>query len=191
MEPLQNALFGRVILRRRNDPPARLRYRAGGIMLTDPPASGLPRLRKRELEVKGGAAMSVSSYGLLAATSIGKRFGASSAPDVSFSIERGEIYGLIGPNGAARLRCSMAHRLYMPDSGNFTFDGAPLDRLNRTKSRSAASRARFRTSACSRTSALENVMIGRHIRTRARRFRAAVFRDRRRSRKSRALSRGL
>jgi branched-chain amino acid transport system ATP-binding protein len=44
---------------------------------------------------------------LLEAHEISKRFGGVQALDgISFSIERGAIYGLIGPNGAARRRSS-------------------------------------------------------------------------------------
>src|SRR5260370_31674476 len=65
----------------------------------------------------------------------------------------------------------------MPDSGNFTFDGAPLDRL---KPNEVAERGIARTFQNIRLfqnlSALENVMIGRHVRTRAGVF-GAIFRD--------------
>ena len=124
--------------------------------------------------------MSVNSAVLLAATSIGKRFGGVQAlTDVSFSIERGEIYGLIGPNGAGKTSLfNVLTGIYMPDSGNFTFDGAPLDRL---KPNQVAERGIARTFQNIRLfqnlSALENVMIGRHVRTRAGVF-GAVFRDR-------------
>src|SRR5260370_3636674 len=67
----------------------------------------------------------------------------------------------------------------MPDSGHCTFDGAPLDRL---KPNEVAERGIARTFQNIRLfqnlSALENVMIGRHIRTRAGVF-GAIFRDRR------------
>ena len=124
--------------------------------------------------------MSVNSSVLLAASSIGKRFGGVQAlTDVSFSIDRGEIYGLIGPNGAGKTTLfNVLTGLYAPDSGNFTFDGAPLNRL---KPNEVAERGIARTFQNIRLfqnlSALENVMIGRHVRTSAGVF-GAVFRDR-------------
>ncbi len=124
--------------------------------------------------------MSVNSSVLLAASSIGKRFGGVQAlTDVSFSIDRGEIYGLIGPNGAGKTTLfNVLTGLYAPDGGNITFDGAPLNRL---KPNEVAERGIARTFQNIRLfqnlSALENVMIGRHIRTRAGVF-GAVFRDR-------------
>jgi len=110
--------------------------------------------------------MSVNSSVLLAATSIGKRFGGVQAlTDVSFSIERGEIYGLIGPNGAGKTSLfNVLTGIYSPDSGNFTFDGAPLDRL---KPNQVAERGIARTFQNIRLfqnlSALENVIIDRDL----------------------------
>ncbi|HEV2038627.1 MAG TPA: ATP-binding cassette domain-containing protein, partial [Casimicrobiaceae bacterium] len=124
--------------------------------------------------------MSVNPSALLTATSIGKRFGGVQAlTDVSFSIARGEIYGLIGPNGAGKTSLfNVLTGIYSPDSGNFTFCGAPLDRL---KPNEVAERGIARTFQNIRLfqnlSALENVMIGRHVRTRAGVF-GAIFRDR-------------
>src|ERR1700674_5931509 len=68
---------------------------------------------------------------LLEGKGITKRFGGVQAlTDVGFSIERGEIYGLIGPNGAGKTSLfNVLTGIYSPDSGKFTFDGAPLDRL--------------------------------------------------------------
>jgi branched-chain amino acid transport system ATP-binding protein len=124
--------------------------------------------------------VTVNPSTLLAATSIGKRFGGVQAlTDVSFSIDRGEIYGLIGPNGAGKTSLfNVLTGIYMPDSGNFTFDGVALDRL---KPNEVAERGIARTFQNIRLfqnlSALENVMIGRHVRTHAGVF-GAIFRDR-------------
>jgi len=85
---------------------------------------------------------------------------------------------LIGPNGAGKTSLfNVLTGIYMPDSGNFTFDGAPLDRL---KPNEVAERGIARTFQNIRLfqnlSALENVMIGRHIRTRAGVFRRGLSR---------------
>ena len=73
--------------------------------------------------------------------------------DVTFTINHGEIYGLIGPNGAGKTTLfNVLTGIYAPDGGEFTFDGAPLDRPQAaTRSPRAASRARSRTSGCSPT----------------------------------------
>jgi branched-chain amino acid transport system ATP-binding protein len=121
----------------------------------------------------------MSQLSLLAAKGIGKRFGGVHAlSDVSFTINHGEIYGLIGPNGAGKTSLfNVLTGIYVPDDGTFTFDGEPLDRL---KPNEVAERGIARTFQNIRLfqnlSALENVMIGRHVRTRAGVF-GAIFRD--------------
>jgi branched-chain amino acid transport system ATP-binding protein len=107
---------------------------------------------------------------LVTATGIGKRFGGLQAlADVTFTIRAGEIYGLIGPNGAGKTTLfNVLTGIYTPDAGAFTFDGAPLARL---KPHEVTARGIARTFQNIRLfanlSALENVMIGRHVRTRA------------------------
>src|SRR6202162_3148650 len=112
----------------------------------------------------------MSQLSLLAARDIGKRFGGVHAlSDVSFTINHGEIYGLIGPNGAGKTSLfNVLTGIYEPDGGSFTFDGEPLDNL---KPHRVAERGIARTFQNIRLfqnlSALENVMIGRHVRTKA------------------------
>ena len=107
---------------------------------------------------------------LLVARGIGKRFGGVQAlSDVSFAIRQGEIYGLIGPNGAGKTTLfNVLTGIYDADEGEFNFDGAPLAGL---KPDMVAERGIARTFQNIRLfanlSALENVMIGRHVRTRA------------------------
>ncbi len=107
---------------------------------------------------------------LLEANGVGKRFGGVQAlSGVSFSIRRGEIYGLIGPNGAGKTTLfNLLTGIYGPDKGGFDFDGAPLDGL---APHEVAQRGIARTFQNIRLfanlSVLENVMIGRHARTRA------------------------
>ncbi len=65
---------------------------------------------------------------LLHVTDLGVRYGDRVAvAGVSFSIARGEILGLLGPNGAGKTSTiSCIAGLRQPDSGSFTFDGAPF-----------------------------------------------------------------
>jgi branched-chain amino acid transport system ATP-binding protein len=112
---------------------------------------------------------------------IGKRFGGLVAlTDVSFSIGRGEIYGLIGPNGAGKTTLfNVLTGIYRQDSGVIRFEGAPL--ANPTPDRIAKlgiARTFQNIRLFANLSALENVMIGRHVRTRAGVV-GAVLRDRR------------
>lgn len=116
---------------------------------------------------------------LLSAREIGKRFGGVQAlSEVSFTIHTGEIYGLIGPNGAGKTSLfNVLTGIYAADAGRFVFDGAPLNGL---KPNQVAERGIARTFQNIRLfqnlSALENVMIGRHVRTHAGVF-GAIFRD--------------
>src|SRR5512142_2177582 len=127
------------------------------------------------------AAPGATSAVLLDAQGITKRFGGVHAlADVDFRIHRGEIYGLIGPNGAGKTSLfNVLTGIYPADAGRFVFDGAPLTGL---KPNEVAARGIARTFQNIRLfanlSALENVMIGRHVRTRAGVL-GAVLRNRR------------
>ena len=107
---------------------------------------------------------------LLEATAITKRFGGVQAlASVSFTIRHGEIYGLIGPNGAGKTSLfNVLTGIYAADAGTFMFDGQPLADV---KPHEVAARGIARTFQNIRLfanlSALENVMVGRHVRTRA------------------------
>jgi len=118
---------------------------------------------------------------LLAADRIAKRFGGVQAlSDVTFTIGKGEIYGLIGPNGAGKTTLfNVLTGIYAPDGGDFKFDDGSLAGL---KAHQVAAAGIGRTFQNIRLfvnlSALENVMIGRHARTRAGVF-GAIFRNKR------------
>ena len=107
---------------------------------------------------------------LLEARSVAKHFGGVKAlRDVSLTIRQGEIYGLIGPNGAGKttfFNCMTG--LYVPDGGGFDFAGAPLvaDAPHQAAERGIA-RTFKNIRLFGNMTALENVMVGRHVRTRA------------------------
>jgi branched-chain amino acid transport system ATP-binding protein len=117
---------------------------------------------------------------LLEARTVSKRFGGVQALEgVTFGIGPGEIYGLIGPNGAGKTTLfNVLTGIYAPDAGTFAFDGAPLAGLGPHQ---VAARGIARTFQNIRLfanlSVLENVMIGRHVRTRAGVL-GAILRDR-------------
>ena len=114
--------------------------------------------------------MSHAPLALLSGKGIDKRFGGLQAlSDVTFTINHGEIFGLIGPNGAGKTSLfNVLTGIYAQDGGEFTFDGLPLTGL---KPHEVAARGIARTFQNIRLfanlSALENVMIGRHVRTHA------------------------
>ena len=107
---------------------------------------------------------------LLNATRITKRFGGVQAlSEVSFSIGRGEIFGLIGPNGAGKTTLfNLLTGIYSPDSGSFVFDGRELTGQGAHRVAVAGIARTFQNIRLfANLSALENVMIGRHARTKA------------------------
>jgi len=107
---------------------------------------------------------------LLEAREVSKRFGGVQALDaISFSIERGAIYGLIGPNGAGKTTLfNTLTGIYPTDGGGYLFDGKPLKGLAPDRVTAAGIARTFQNIRLfANLSALENVMIGRHVRTRA------------------------
>ena len=65
---------------------------------------------------------------LFQAQAITKQFGDFTANDaVDFSIKKGEIHALLGENGAGKSTfVKMIYGVLQPDSGHFTFEGAPI-----------------------------------------------------------------
>ena len=105
---------------------------------------------------------------ILEVAGVTKRFGGLTAlSDVSFSISRGEIYGLIGPNGAGKTTFfNVITGLYTPDSGSFELAGKPYQPTAVHEVAKAGIARTFQNIRLfSEMTALENVMVGRHIRT--------------------------
>jgi branched-chain amino acid transport system ATP-binding protein len=117
---------------------------------------------------------------LLEARAVSKRFGGVHAlTDVSFDIAAGQIYGLIGPNGAGKTTLfNVLTGIYAPDAGTITFDARSLAGLKPHAVTALGIARTFQNIRLfANLSALENVMIGRHVRTRAGVI-GAVLRDR-------------
>jgi branched-chain amino acid transport system ATP-binding protein len=107
---------------------------------------------------------------VLRVAGISKRFGGLQAlSDVGLTIQRGQVYGLIGPNGAGKTTFfNVITGLYTPDSGTFELAGQPYQP---TAVHEVAKAGIARTFQNIRLfgdmTALENVMVGRHIRTKS------------------------
>ena len=107
---------------------------------------------------------------ILEAKNITKRFGGLTAlSDVSFAIEQGQIFGLIGPNGAGKTTMfNVLTGLYQHDEGTVMFNGEVLNGITPDRIAGLGVARTFQNIRLfSNLSALENVMIGRHVRTRA------------------------
>ena len=114
---------------------------------------------------------------LLAAQSVSKHFGGVKAlRDVSLTIRKGEVYGLIGPNGAGKttfFNCLTG--LYVPNGGSFTFAGQILHAdAPQLAAQAGIARTFQNIRLFGNMTALENVMVGRHVRTKAGVF-GAIF----------------
>jgi len=118
---------------------------------------------------------------LLAVDNIAKRFGGITALDgVTLAVEAGEIYGLIGPNGAGKTTLfNVLTGLYTPSSGTVSFTGQPLRGMKPNQVLGMGLARTFQNIRLfANMTALENVMVGRHARTRAGVL-GAIFRGRR------------
>ena len=103
---------------------------------------------------------------LLSAQGVAKRFGGVLAlNEVSFSIAPGEIFGLIGPNGAGKTTLfNVLTGIYPADAGSFSFQGRLLSGLKPNHVVQAGIARTFQNIRLfANLSALENVMIGRHL----------------------------
>lgn len=107
---------------------------------------------------------------LLQLSATSKQFGGLNAlNDVSLHIQRGEIYGLIGPNGAGKTTLfNVITGLYLASSGEFEFNGKSYANCKpHVLAQAGIARTFQNIRLFENLSALENVMIGRHLRTHA------------------------
>lgn len=105
---------------------------------------------------------------ILSIQGVNKRFGGLQAlSDVSIKIKRGQIYGLIGPNGAGKTTFfNVITGLYQPDTGSFELSGRPYSpSAPHEVAKAGIARTFQNIRLFGEMSALENVMVGRHVRT--------------------------
>ena len=99
---------------------------------------------------------------------VSKRFGGLQAlSDVGINIKRGQVYGLIGPNGAGKTTFfNVLTGLYTPDSGSFELAGKTYQPTAvHLVAKAGIARTFQNIRLFAEMTALENVMVGRHIRT--------------------------
>ncbi len=116
---------------------------------------------------------------LLEAKGVSMRFGGPDAlADVWLAVGQGAIYGLIGPNGAGKTTFfNVLTGLYEPSGGEIRFGGRSLAGCKPHQVAEAGIARTFQNIRLfANMTALENVMVGRHVRTRAGVL-GAVFRD--------------
>ena len=105
---------------------------------------------------------------VLKVAGVSKRFGGLQAlSDVGITIERGMVYGLIGPNGAGKTTFfNVITGLYAPDAGSFELAGQPYQpSAVHEVAKAGIARTFQNIRLFSDMTALENVMVGRHVRS--------------------------
>jgi branched-chain amino acid transport system ATP-binding protein len=108
------------------------------------------------------------SSAVLDVTGVSKRFGGLQAlSDVGLKITAGQVYGLIGPNGAGKTTFfNVITGLYLPDAGQFSLGGAPyVPAAVHLVAEAGIARTFQNIRLFAEMTALENVMVGRHVRT--------------------------
>ena len=102
--------------------------------------------------------------------------GVKAVNDVSFSIDPGMIYAVIGPNGAGKTTLfNLITGVYKPTTGTIKLNG---EEIQGKSSDELARRGMARTfqnlQVCMNMSALENVMVGAHLRLDRNLFKGAL-----------------
>ncbi|HEY3348108.1 MAG TPA: ABC transporter ATP-binding protein [Nitrospirota bacterium] len=103
---------------------------------------------------------------LLSVKDLNKRFGGLHAVNgVSFEVPQGVIKALIGPNGAGKTTLfNLISGTIAPDSGSVHFGGAPVQGLRPYQTASLGMARTFQhIRLFPKMTALENIMVGRHI----------------------------
>jgi branched-chain amino acid transport system ATP-binding protein len=120
----------------------------------------------------------MSTDTVLKVEGVSKRFGGLQAlSDVGITIQRGQVYGLIGPNGAGKTTFfNVLTGLYTPDSGSFELAGkAYKPQAVHQVAKAGIARTFQNIRLFAEMTALQNVMVGRHVRTHSGLF-GAIFR---------------
>ena len=107
---------------------------------------------------------------LLGVSSLSKSFGGVHAVrNVSFDVEKGMIKALIGPNGAGKTTLfNLVSGFVLPDAGEVRFDGRPIHGVAPCEVAALGISRTFQNiKLFAGMTALENVMVGRHVRSRS------------------------
>jgi branched-chain amino acid transport system ATP-binding protein len=114
-------------------------------------------------------AVAAAESGLLEVRALVKRFGGVTAVNaLNMTVRAGDVHALIGPNGSGKTTTlNVVSALYRADGGSIRFDGAELiGRPAHAIAKLGVARTFQNIRLFGELSIVENVMIGRHVRTR-------------------------
>ena len=126
----------------------------------------------------GGGVKVAGVPAILEADAVSLRFGGVRAlTDVSFAVQRGEIFSIIGPNGAGKT--SMVNCIsgrYRPTEGRILFDGRDVTPMRPNRRAALGIGRTFQNLALfGHMSVLDNIMVGRHTQLGAGFLRGMVY----------------
>jgi branched-chain amino acid transport system ATP-binding protein len=111
----------------------------------------------------------VTADALLEVRELSKRFAGVCAVDrVSFAVDSGRVHAIIGPNGAGKTTLfNLITGFETPSAGEIRLEGRPVTGLPPHRRAALGIGRTFQTpQVCADLSALENVMLGAHLRLR-------------------------
>jgi branched-chain amino acid transport system ATP-binding protein len=102
--------------------------------------------------------------------------GVKAVQNVSFQIDAGIVYAVIGPNGAGKTTLfNLITGIYTPTSGSILLDGQPIQgKSPDVLAQRGVARTFQNLQICMNMSAVENVMVGAHLRLDRNLFKAAL-----------------
>jgi branched-chain amino acid transport system ATP-binding protein len=102
--------------------------------------------------------------------------GVKAVQNVSFSIDAGIVYAVIGPNGAGKTTLfNLITGIYTPTSGSIVLDGQPIaGKSPDVLAQRGVARTFQNLQICMNMSAVENVMVGAHLRLNRNLLKAAL-----------------
>ncbi len=118
------------------------------------------------------------THALLAVSQLSVAFGGVKAVDnVSFDVQRGEVFTLIGPNGAGKTTVfNLISRIYNATNGSIQFEGQKLTTIPPHRIASLGIARTFQNiELFEHATVLQNLLIGRHVHSQTKLWQEMLF----------------